>query len=346
MLKLQTDKLSRQAQLMFLMDLSDWLSRHFNLAQTLQMMHACAEELADKSTVLLVQHIQTKLAQGRKLHECLPNYFDSDLVLVIKSSHNPQQLKKSVYTLQNMHKDQVALLQMGLKKLLYPCLLLLASVLAVWFSGKVILPRLETMMSTANVLFWSQQLKGLAWITPWLFLTGALGVIGLLLIASVSAYKYGSSVWQCIGELCRSRILRLFIVAKICFSLGVLLRQQISLSEAVNLLQEQATGQALQHYQHMQASLTLGLVSLPDIMHSNIVDRLTLMRLQMSSGSTQERSEQLREIGVSVQQRAVRRMQKHLWTLTVTCYSLAFILILVLALGLGQAVSSMFTEWM
>ncbi|WP_157980688.1 type II secretion system F family protein [Aliidiomarina taiwanensis] len=345
MLQLHREKLNRQTQIQFLIDLSDSLTRGFSLSQALQIMHACAEEIAARQMSKVVVHIQEKLAQGRSLSESLLRHFDADLVLVMKSSHDPNQLKRAMLAFGTMHQERKGLTQEGIKKLLYPCILLLASVVAVWFAGAIILPRLEAMASGPVTLHWSSYLKGAAKLVPWLLFVGAGALVGFLVLASSAAIKHGYSLAQSVGEISQSQVYRLFILAGICYSLGMLLGQQVSLNRAVQLLQERATGQAKRHYAHMQEALALGVLSLTDVMRSTLVDRITLMQLQMSAGSVRERSEQLQDVASSLQQRAVRRMQKHLWLLSVICYSLALGLIALLGLGLGQAVSSMVTEW-
>lgn len=344
MLQLSVNKMARREQLQFLADLIDWLNRGSSPNQALQMMYACAEELQNKRTRLVVQHIQEKLAYGRSLSESLSLHFDSDLVLVMKSSHDPQQLNEYIEALRHMEEVRTVLLRGAFKKLFYPSLLLVASLVAVWFAGTIILPRLESMSGAANSLFWTQQLKGTARLLPWLLLLIFIITGGFVLSVGTQMIKQHQSFLQGLGELTRSKVYELFTLSDICYSLGMLLQQEMNLSEAVHRLSEQAAGQAQLHYQHMKRSLALGLVSLTEVMHSRLVDRITLMRLQMSAGSALERSQQLKDLAFSVQERAVRRMQKKIWMVTAISYGVALFLIALLTLGFGQAVMNIVTD--
>lgn len=337
--------MNKQAQVQFLLDLLSWLKNGCSTLQALQMMRACATEVKDKPVLATVNYIAEQLAKGRNLGACLERHFSADLVMVMKSSHDPHVLLKTLSEVQALTAARIQIRTQAVSRLLYPLVLLLVCVLAVWITGAVILPRLTQMLGEAQLPLWSRQLALLAKLMPWLVLALLAFVLGLFSLRYLLQGVVKGRVSALLKKLKVSQVYRLFILVDICYQLGLLLGQRCNMGEAVFILKQSAKGLAEKHYQFMQSRLAAGYVSLAEVMHSELVDSITLMRLQMSHGTALERGVQLHEIAQSMQQRALRLLHRNIGWTVLGCYSTALLLIASVVLGLGQVIMLMVGQW-
>lgn len=338
-------RMHKQAQLQFLLDLLSWLKNGCSTVQALQMMRACAEEVNDKQVLATVNYIAAQLAKGRSLASCLERHFSADLVMVMKSNHDPIVLLKTLNEVQALTAARLQIRSQALSRLLYPLVLLLVCVLAVWITGAVILPRLTQMLGEAELPPWSRQLALFAKLMPWLVVALLALVLTLFSLRYLLQGVVKGQVSALLKKIKVSQVYRLFILVDICYQLGLLLGQRCNMGEAVFILKQSAKGLAAQHYRFMQGRLAAGYVSLAEVMHSDLVDSITFMRLQMSQGSTQERAEQLHDIAQSLQQRALRLLHRNIGWTVFGCYSSALLLIAAVVLGLGQVMILMVGQW-
>lgn len=350
----------RQAeQVQFLLDLLRWLQQGCSTLQGLHLMRAGAAEAGDRRALKQLAYLEGELAKGRTLSASLTGVFASELVLVMQSSHQPSVLISMLIALNKREQSKQNALKKALERLLYPMLLLLLSCGLVWFAGQLLLPRFEQMLVGLARPFWSQQLARVAQILPWFLLV----VVGLFLVF------YSAPWWQqkikapsqLLPEsvvyapqrqqgfrryvLGLTQVQRLFLLARICSQLALLLGQQRSLGEVVAVLKHHAQGLAKEHYHFMQQKLAAGYTGLADIMHSKLLDPISFMRLSMSSGGSDARKEQLHLLAHSLQQRALRLMSKVFYRVTIACYLIALLLIGCAVLGIGQIILLLVQQW-
>lgn len=337
--------LTKQVQMQFLLDLLGWLKNGCSTFQALQMMRVCAEEVGDRDVLLTVTHVEEQLAKGRSLASSLEQNFVPDLVMVMKSSHNPRELQSTISELKVLHDERQMILRKAFSRLLYPCVLLLVSLLALWITGAVILPRLVQMLTAAELPFWSRQLALMASLLPWLIFISMVTLLSLYSIRFLLPWLREGVLVRLVERLSVTQVYRLFVLVDICYQLGLLLGQRCNMGEAVFFLKQSAKGLAEKHYKFMEERLAAGYVSLAEIMSSDLLDRITLMRLQMSNGTTEERSVQLHNIAQSIQERAVRLMYKRIRWLMASCYTLSLLLITFVVLAVGQVIVLMVGQW-
>ncbi len=337
--------LSKQGQVQFLLDLLGWLNNGCSTSQALQMMAVCAAEVNDQAVVKTVAYVSTQLAKGRSLGSSLERDFVPDLVMVMKSSHAPKALLSTITDIKKLYDERRLIQQKAISRFVYPVVLLLTSVLALWLSGAVILPRLAEMLTVTELPFWTRQLAFLAHAFPWVAATLLLGLLGLYSTRFMPTLAVEGTANRFIKKLNLNQVYRLFILVDICYQLGLLLGQRCNMGETVSLLKQSSKGLAEKHYQFMQGRLAAGYVSLAEVMNSELIDRITLMRLQMSHGTTAERSLQLHDIAESVQQRAVRLMHHKIRWGVACCYSISFMIIALVVMGVGQVIVLMVAQW-
>lgn len=336
--------LNKQAQVQFLLDLLGWLTNGCSTSQALQMMAVCAEEVNDRAVISTVAYVSSQLAKGRNLGSCLERDFVPDLVMVMKSSHAPKVLLNTITDIKKLYDERRSIRQKAISRFVYPVVLLLTSLLALWLSGVVILPRLTDMLTVIELPFWTRQLSLLANSLPWLVAVSLLVLLGFYGTRYIAAAAEGI-VSRLINKMKINQVYRLFILVDICYQLGLLLSQRCNMGETVSLLKQSSKGLAEKHYQFMQERLAAGYVSLAEVMNSELVDRITLMRLQMSHGATTERSVQLHAIAASVQQRAVRLMHHKIRWGVACCYSISLLVIAIVVMGVGQVIMLMVGQW-
>lgn len=337
--------LSKQAQIQFLLDLLSWLSNGCSTSQALQMMAVCANEVNDKAVVETVTYVSSQLAKGRNLGSCLERDFIPELVVVMKSSHAPKELLTTITDIQKLYDERRLIRQKAISRFVYPVVLLMTSLMALWLSGAVILPRLTEMLTVSGLPFWTRQLAFSSSALPWVAMLLLLVLLGLYSTRYLSILTEKSVGSRLIKKLKLNQVYRLFILVDICYQLGLLLGQRGNMGESVSLLKQSSKGLAEKHYQFMQNRLAAGYISLAEVMNSELIDRITLMRLQMTHGTTAERSSQLHDIAESVQQRAVRLMHHKIRWGVGCCYSISLLVIALVVMGVGQVIMLMVAQW-
>src|SRR5690554_5923945 len=86
----------KQQQVQFLLDLLGWLKNGCSTIQALHMMRVCADEAGERHVLAIVFYVESQLAKGRSLAKSLERNFVPDLVMVMKSSHDPRELQQTI----------------------------------------------------------------------------------------------------------------------------------------------------------------------------------------------------------------------------------------------------------
>ncbi|MCC5854395.1 MAG: type II secretion system F family protein [Idiomarina sp.] len=342
---LRTFEFNQLQQLSLADDLVTWLVDGLSPYRALQVMRVAAAEQSDKRYLKVLDDILSGLQQGHSLALSMQRWFHPDILLIFQNGQSPldiEQLLRDYAGHQVMRRN---LLTTGFKQLMYPLTLLIVSVIGVWLTGQVMLPRFAALLPNDA---WPAASRWLSLVSAVLIPALMTLVCAFIVLSGVVFHRAGHASRYELRYLDRFgffAIYRLYTGVTVLMHLHMLLRQRMNLTRAATLLAEQARGLAKNHYKRMLEQLDFGETSMPRILDTGLLDSASILRLQMSQGEGYARGKSLGELASLLAKRATNMIRHRLRGLMILCYGVTGFSVVLITAGLGQMVMTLVEQW-
>ncbi|RUO78259.1 type II secretion system F family protein [Pseudidiomarina taiwanensis] len=323
---------ARQLELLedFALALQDGLSPLQATAQLAR--HAQTQNLRGERQ--FAQQVASALQRGEPLAAALTPFINADLLMLVdvgeRSGQLPQLLAR--YGAAQLQRSQA--LQQFIRPLLYPAIMLFIAVLAVFFIGQTVLPKLATNLPISA---WPELAQALYWLSQPLLVTAVLLAL-LLLLIWVCGVPSGAlqrlSSYQWLVNYGAFRVQRYFIAVELLQTLTVLLAAQVNLNRAVNAMQIRAGGLLARACRLIQSRLNNGEKELAQLLNVGLLAPRMLFRLANASRSATEQATLARVAGYAAND-AVASLARLRQGLQSFCYLMIFSCLGVAVGGMG-----------
>lgn len=338
-------RLSYREQFQLALDLIHWMQQGVGVWQSLQLVHASAYELGDRRLERVSRFLLNELSAGKSLGQAFQGWGSPELVVILDSGVDARLMTQAIQKLESHTQLTNALLRSVFSQLAYPAALFATSLVALWFIGGQIIPRIagnEGMDSLSTFAQWT--LMGSRFmqyaLVPMLLISLTIG--GTLYLSS-RAYSLPGNTF--VHKSIFYQVYRLFCSVKVLNQLSLMAQYSQSLARSCITLRNYARGLTKTHYQKMLDNYASGLTELADIMDTGLLEPSSIMRLRMSSGQQKQRSSQINNLSSSISRRAESIIRQRLKVVVTLLLITSSMVVAVTITGTAQTIFTMLEHW-
>ncbi|RTE86877.1 MULTISPECIES: type II secretion system F family protein [Gammaproteobacteria] len=338
-------RLTDSEQLQLALDLMNWMRQGVNVWQGLNMVLVSSRELGDAKLETASRFLLAELSEGKSLGQAFHGWANPELVVILDSGVKADNLIGAIQELERNVQLKRKLLQAIVRQLIYPISLFATSLVALWFVGTQILPRLLDGYGQAEMLPVAVAVSEMANLIQLLFVPCILLLVSLIIWVLSNRKVYTSTFHRLVSTTVFYQVYRLFCAVSVLNQLSLMAKYSRSLARSCVILKNHAQGLVKHHYQVMLEHYANGYTELSDVMNSGLLESSSLMRLRMSSGRQSERSQQIYELAINLSRKAESITRRRLKVVVWSLYSISFLLVVATVVATAQTVFYMLEQW-
>ncbi|RUO38784.1 hypothetical protein CWE13_03900 [Aliidiomarina shirensis] len=339
------NRFSKEKQFQFLLDFGQWLTDGQSPNSALAGMELIAKERNDRVELNIIAKLRATLAQGKPIAVGMQKNFSKDLQLLVDVGQKAGCLPALITSYQHFRERRYALIQRVIKGLIYPLVLLFASLIAVAFIGAVVLPKFkhvdsETPMPVMSE--WLQQFGGLLYqFGPAILISGLLATLGFILLVSRNIHKLPNWLQNCTIF----SILKAYNAIYLLQGLSLFLSCRLSLERSLQIFESRSSAFLQNHISAMRKSLARGETNMTKIFSTGLFSQVALYRLEVGSATRQPKGTLFAHLAERMMRDVERLVIARQRAMAYVCFVTAVGLILMIIIGLGQLFTDLAQQW-
>lgn len=327
-------RLSRARQLALLEDfalaLNDGLSP---LQASIELAHH-AQQYGLPDELALSEGIVQALNQGHSFASVLPQWFDTDLCMLVSVGEHSGVLEQLLHQHRQFELQRQQAQQQFWRPLIYPLIMLVIAALASLLIGRQVMPKLATGLAAED---WPAVSELLLLISAGPSLMVMLLMVLLTLIISWGPTPLVDWRWAWCRWLAGHgafAIRRYFNAVLLLQTVTVLLQARLNLDRALQAIERFGEHSLNYVTHHMRQRLAQGERQLAQVFGSDLLSPRMLFRLSNGGRNATEHGTLLRVAGYAGAD-AIAALQRLRLTLQAVCYVLIFLLLALVLSGMG-----------